>query len=106
MSCEPDDVLSLSLAGDGAYSQVERTLDGDPAVRGAYADRNLARTREGADELDAWLQAGDSSAGDPLVFDVLTPGYAYGLRLPGDRVVYAPPEQPDSSLDSIARDLE
>ncbi|MFC7057968.1 DUF7112 family protein [Halovenus salina] len=40
------------------------------------------------------------------MFDVLRTGYAYGLRRPGERVVYSPPEQPDSSLTDIARDLD
>lgn len=106
LSCETGDVVSLSLAGDQAYAEVETTLDGDPAVRGAFADRNLARSRNGEDEFDGWLQGTDATAGDPLVLDVLTPGYAYGLRFPGDRVVYVAPEKPDSSLQSIAQDLD
>jgi hypothetical protein len=106
LSCESGDVVSLSLAGDQAYAEVETTLDGEPAIRGAFPDRNLARNRDGRDEFDAWLRDAGASAGDPLVLDVLTTGYAYGLRLPGDRVVYAAPEQPDSSLQSIAKSLD
>jgi hypothetical protein len=106
LSCETGDVVSLSLAGDQAYAEVETTLDGEPAVRGAFADRNLARSRNGANEFDDWLQDAGAAAGDPLVLDVLTPEYAYGLRLPGDRVVYVAPEKPESSLQSIAQNLD
>jgi len=106
LSCESGDIVSLSLAGDQAYAEVETTLEGDPAIRGAFADRNLAKTRTGDDEFDAWLQGTDATAGDPLVLDVLTAGYAYGLRLPGDRVVYTAPEKPESSLQSIAQNLD
>jgi hypothetical protein len=46
------------------------------------------------------------SAGDPLLVDVATPGFAYGLCRPGERVVYRAADPPRSSLADIARDLD
>ena len=101
-----DDVVCLCFDGSVFYAQVETTLDGQPAIRRAAADQQLARTGDCEDALAAWLSDAGLSSGDPLLLDVLTPGWAYGLRLPGERVVYSPPEQPDDSLASIARDLD
>lgn len=106
LTCAVDDVVSVCFDGSSYYSQVSTTLDGEPALRGSFADRELARTRDGENELAAWLEDMGVSDGDPLLLDVLTPGYAYGLRRPGERVVYGPPEQPDSSLTAIARSLD
>jgi len=106
LSCSVDDVVSVSFDGGVHYAQITRTLDGDPAIRGAFPDRQLARTGDADNEFRAWLQAVGLSPGDPIVVDVLTDGHDYGLRLPGDRVVYEPPGEPDSSLAAIARGLD
>ncbi len=106
VSCDPGDVVSLSLSGDTAYAAVTTTLRGDPVVRTAFPTRHLARRdREGEDELACWLDRVSAGASDTLVLDVLTGGYAYGLREPGARVVYTPPDPPDQSLADIARNL-
>ena len=100
------DIVFLSLDGDGTYAQVESILEGEPVVRGAFANRRLARsTGEGEDRLTAWLEDCGLETGETVVLDVLTPGFAYGLREPGARVVYAPPDPPDSSLVDIASSL-
>jgi len=106
LSCAVDEVVGVCFDGSPHFARIGTTLDSQPALQDAYADRELARTRGGEDELGAWLEAAELSADDPLVLDVLTPGYAYGVRLPGERVVYGPPEQPDSSLTAIARSLD
>jgi len=106
LDCAVDDVVSLSLEGDARHAQVTAGLDGEPTIQGAFATPRLARTRgEGEDELRAWVDEHGLGAGDALVLDVLREGYAYGLRRPGERVVYSPPEPPDSTLSDIARDL-
>jgi hypothetical protein len=105
VSCGPDDRLCLSVSGTNLFTQVETTLDGEPVIRGAFETRRLARTREGTDRLGEWLDSVGLGDGDPLCLDVLTEGYAYGLREPGTRVVYAPPPEPNQSLDAIAQDL-
>jgi len=106
IDCDIEDVVSLSLEGDGVHAQVTAGLDGDPTIQDAYRTRRIARTKEGDDELRAWLDDHDLAEGDALVFDVLRTGYAFGLRRPGKRVVYSPPDPPDSSLADIARDLD
>jgi hypothetical protein len=106
LSCGPDEFVRLSIEGTQTHAKVVSTLRGDPAVRGAYANRRLARTREGANLLGDWLDEGGHGPGTTLVLDVLTEGYAYGLREPGERVVYEPVERPDSSLADIADSLE
>jgi hypothetical protein len=105
VSSDPGDVVVLSLSGDRAYAAVKTTLDDDPVVRGAFATRPLAPRGDGEDELARWLDRVGADAGDTLVLDVLVEGYAYGLREPGTRVVYAPPDPPDPSLADIAHNL-
>jgi len=106
LACAEDDVISVCFDGSPHFARISTTLDSAPAIQDAFIDRGLARTRDGEDELTPWMRESGLSAGDPLLLDVLTPGYAYGLRLPGERVVYGPPEQPDTSLTAIARSIE
>jgi hypothetical protein len=106
IDCDIEDIIYLSLEGDGVHAQVTAGLDGDLTIQDAYRTRQSARTKEGDDELRAWLDDHDLGKGDALVLDVLRTGYAFGLRRPGERVVYSPPEPPDSSLTDIARDLD
>ncbi|PSP15262.1 hypothetical protein BRC62_07850 [Halobacteriales archaeon QH_10_67_13] len=106
LGVEIGDGISLSLAGRRAHARVERTLEGEPALRGAFRTRRLARVEAPEAELLAeWLSETGLGPGDPIVLDILIEGYAYGLRPPGERVVYSPPEPPDSSLAEIADEL-
>lgn len=100
------DLISLSLGGKQYFSYIASTLDGMPAIRGAYPNRKLARQQEGRNSLQSWLAAADFRAGDAVVLDELRSGYAYGLREPGDRVIYEPPPAPDTSLAEIAESFE
>ena len=101
-----DDVVRLSLEGDAVHAAVAETLAGDLALRGAFDNARLARTDgEGEDRLHAWAADLGLETGDQLLLDVVTAGYAYGLRRPGQRVVYEAPDPPDSGLADIARDL-
>lgn len=106
LDCASGDFVRLTIDGTTTHAAVVSTLAGDTAVREAYANRSLARTGEGRDILGEWLAATDNGPGDTLVLDVLTEGYAYGLREPGQRVVYEPVEEPDSSLVDIAESLD
>jgi hypothetical protein len=102
-----DDVVRLSLAGDTYHTQINRSLDGERDLRGAFANARLARTDgEGNDALRPWLDAVGVSVGDPLLVDVVTARHEYGLRRPGQRVVYEPSDPPSSSLADIARDID
>ena len=96
------DLLRLSLEGEDAHARVTADLEGKPGLEGAYADRNLARSGDGENRLAAWVAEHDLSAGDALLLDVVTAGYQYGLRRPGERVVYRAVDAPDDGLSDIA----
>lgn len=104
----PGDVVRVSLEGEPYHARVRDSLAGDHDLRGAFANARLARESEGEGEnhLPAWLGSVGVGPGDPLLVDAVTPGYAYGLRRPGRRVVYEAPEPPTSSLADIARDID
>jgi hypothetical protein len=101
----PGAVLSLSLLGTQSYTQLAQTLAGAPALRSAFQTRRLARVEEPTAEdnrLADWIDGAGLAAGDRVVFDVLAAGHAYGLRAPGERVVYDSPARPDPALSDIA----
>lgn len=100
------DVISVSFDQESCHARVDRTLEGNRALRRAVRTRQQARTGDGTDLLAEWLDTAGLGGGDPLLLDVLTEGYAYGLRQPGARVVYQPPDRPDASLADIARNLD
>lgn len=101
------DLVRISLEGKTYHAQVAEALTGEPDVRGAFDDPRLARTDgEGENHLRSWAESVGISAGDPLVWDVVTPGFKVGLRRPGERVVYEATDAPDSSLADIARDID
>ncbi|WP_435067418.1 DUF7112 family protein [Haloplanus sp. C73] len=108
----PDDaieagtVVRLVLDGTEYHASVERDAEG-PLIRGAYDNRRLARTDgEGENRLVEWVRDTDRETGQSVDFDEVTPGYLYGVRVPGERAVYTITRQPDSSLSSIAEGLE
>lgn len=106
VACDENEFVRLVVGDQQTHAQVVSTLGGELAIRSAYANKRLARTTDGEDRLSEWLDDTDFGPGSTLVLDVLTEGYAYGLREPGGRVVYEPIEKPDSSLSSIADSLE
>ncbi len=99
------EVLYLSLEGVEAHAQVTTTLRDEPGLEGAYPDAQLARTGDGENRLVEWVDRHGLGAGDPLLFDVVTAGYQYGLRRPGERVVYDAVQAPDDDLSDIAEKL-
>jgi len=99
---DAEEALGLSLEGTATHAQVVTDLHGEPGVEGAYPDPQLARTGDGENRLTAWVDRHGLAAGDPLLLDVVTPGYQYGLRRPGERVVYEAVEAPDDGLSDIA----
>lgn len=103
----PGDVLRLSLEGETYHAQVVESFEGDREIRGAFDNAALARSDgEGENRLRTWVESVGLAVGDPLVVDVVTPGFKLGLRRPGERVVYAATDPPSSSLANIARDLD
>jgi len=107
LDCAVGDVIRLSLEGDRGHAEVTSDLSGEPEIRGVYANARLARSDgEGENALAAWVEEYGLLADDPFLIDVLTPGYAYGLRRPGERVVYRAVDPPDAGLADIARGLD
>lgn len=113
------DVIRLVLDGTEYHARVEakerrssesRTRSGDAGgrlIRGAFDNRRLARTDgEGENRLVEWIDGTDRETGRSVDFDEVTPGYLYGVRVPGRRAVYSITRQPDSSLSSIAEGLD
>jgi hypothetical protein len=100
-----EEVLRLSLEGVDAHAQVAANLRGEPGLEGAYPDAQLARTGNGENRLVEWVDRHGLGAGDPLLFDIVTAGYQYGLRRPGERVVYDAVQAPDDDLSDIAEKL-
>jgi hypothetical protein len=101
------DVIRLSLEGEEYHAQVTQSRDGGREVCGAFFDAQVARTDgEGQNYLTEWADDVGLAVGDPVVLDVITPGYKFGLRRPGERVVYEATDAPSSSLSDIARNLD
>jgi hypothetical protein len=76
-------------------------------LRGLYDNRRIAREdRDAPNRLVEWLDAADVEIGRMIACDEIESGFLYGLRKPGERVVYDATESPDSSLADIARDLD
>jgi hypothetical protein len=106
VSLTAGDTVRLVLDGDGYHARVEGDDEGT-LIRGAYDNRRLARTGgEGDNRLVEWVRGTDLETGRSVEFDEVTPGYLYGLRVPGTRAVYSVTEKPDSSLASIAENLD
>lgn len=105
LRCEDGDFVQLVIDGQQTHTEVVSTLGGEHAIRGGYANKRLARTKDGTNLFTQWLGNAGFGPGSTLVLDVLTNGYAYGLRVPGERIVYHPIEKPDSSLSDIAESL-
>jgi hypothetical protein len=101
------DVVRVSLEGETYHTRIVESLAGEPDIRGAFDNARLARTDgDGTDHFREWVAATGLSADDPILVDTVTPGFKYGLRRPGERVVYDATDSPDSSLADIARDLD
>lgn len=103
---EHGDLIRLSLEGTIAHARVEETIDGRPALDRAAENRRLARIGEGQNRLRQWTDETALSVGDPIVVDVVTADHAYGVRRPGERLIYEAPDPPADSLSRIAEDIE
>ncbi|MFB6308640.1 MAG: hypothetical protein ABEH35_04850 [Haloarculaceae archaeon] len=106
LSVSAGDVIRLVLDGEEYHARIDTDLDGEPVIDHAADNARLARERAGTNRLAAWLSATDREPGDSVDVDVVTRGYKYGVRTPGQRVVYTATDAPDSSLADIARDVD
>lgn len=103
-----DDVVRLVIDGTTRFARLERGFaDGVPRIADAHDTPEEARSPgDGPNRLAEWFESSDRSFGSSAAIDVIEPGFAYGLREPGDRAVYDAVEAPDSGLASIARRAE
>ena len=76
------------------------------AFLGAYDNARLAKERDGRERLAEWVEARGLEFGRSVLVDVVEPGEVYGLRAPGEDVVYEVERGPAESLRRIAEDLE
>ncbi|RLM90393.1 hypothetical protein D3D02_06445 [Halobellus sp. Atlit-38R] len=104
-AAEEGDVVRLLLDGITTYGRVVSDSTG-LLVRGSYDNERLAREpREGENRLVEWCDEHDRGPEDAVELDELDPGFCYGLREPGDRLVYDVPARPNESLQDIASSL-
>lgn len=101
-----DDVVRVALDGRTHHGRVDATLEGTPVLRRIADNRRLAREDAGENRLGEWVADADVTVGGTVHLDVITRGHEYGLRTPGDRVVYTATASPDDGLADIARDLD
>jgi hypothetical protein len=105
VAVDEGDVVRLLLDGATTHARVVSDSTG-LLVRGAYDNERLTREpREGQNRLVEWCTDHDRDPGDAVELDELDPGFCYGLRDPGERVVYDVPARPDQSLRDIASSL-
>lgn len=105
VAAEEGDVVRLLLDGVTTYARVVSDSTG-LLVRGSYDNERLAREpREGENRLVEWCDEHDRGPDDAVELDELDPGFCYGLRAPGDRLVYDVPARPNESLQDIASSL-
>jgi hypothetical protein len=95
----------LVLDGDTYHGRIESGEDG-VEINGAYDNARLARERDGEDRLEAWRRNAEIDHGRSVLVDVVEAGFLYGVREPGERVVYDAVESPDEGLAAIVRKFD
>lgn len=101
-------VVRVVLDGDERFMSVEQSLTGDGlSITGIYDSPQFAREpREGTDRVGPWADDHSVRVGGSVLIDIVEPEYLYGLRAPGETVVYDAREPPADSLSSIAESIE
>lgn len=100
------DLVRVVLDGDEYHGRIDSALDGRLVIRRAGANARLAREGEGTNHLARWVDDVGVRLGGSVHLDVVTTGHKYGLRSPGNRVVYTATDGASSSLADIARELD
>jgi len=102
VSIPAGEVFQISMSGNLYHGRFDSFADG-LRLLGVYQTPDVARDpAEGDDHLSSWLTDEGLTAGRSVHVDIIEPEYKYGLRPPGEQVVYTDPDPPDSSLQSIA----
>jgi hypothetical protein len=100
-------VVRLALDGTEYHALVERPLTGPGLeIRRASDSPDQARSGDGPNRLQDWIETGSARVGGSVLLDEVEPGFKYGLRAPGETAVYEATESPDRSLASIAEDVD
>ncbi|MGM0372602.1 MAG: DUF7112 family protein [Halobacteriota archaeon] len=106
LDVEPGSLIRLVLDGHEYRAPIEKRDDGTPVIRHAAETPRLARNRSaGENALVEWVEASGLEIGRSVEFDIVEPGYRYGLRKPGERATYES-GRPEDSLSSIAENLD
>lgn len=101
----PESPIRITIEGTQYHAPLASGADG-AVLGGAYASPRRARERDGTDHLAAWIDDRGIDFGRSVLLDVVVPGEQYGLRAPGEDVVYTVRQGPATDLRDIARDLE
>lgn len=102
----PGSVVRLVL-DETEYKVVpQASLDGTGLeIRGASDTAEGARNPGSSrNRFSDWIESQDLEAGRTVHLDIVTEGFRYGLRAPGETAIY-PAGGPTSSLQDIAEDL-
>ncbi|WP_158055400.1 DUF7112 family protein [Halorussus halophilus] len=105
----PTDEIVRVVADETEYrARFEAPLTGDTReIRGFYDSPRLARNPgDGENRLGEWATASNVEFGQSVLVDVVEEGFKYGVREPGQRVIYEATESPDSNLADIANELD
>ncbi len=100
----PESPIRIVIGGTEYHAPIVSGADG-VVLRGAYANARRARERDGTDHLAGWIDNRGIEFGRSVLVDVVVPGEEYGLRAPGDEVVYTVRQGPPTDLQDIAGDL-
>ncbi|PSQ51463.1 hypothetical protein BRD20_11065 [Halobacteriales archaeon SW_8_65_20] len=100
------EVVRIGTGDDTYFTRIELSLDDTIEIRGLYD--NARRAKEGDDEnhLPGWADDNGLDFGRTVHLDILEEGFFYGLRAPGERIVYRVPDHPDDGLADIAESVE
>jgi len=105
VAVDEGDIIRLLLDGRTTHARVVSDASG-LLLRGSYDNQRLSREPgDGENRLVEWCETHDRGPGDAVELDELDPGFCYGLRDPGERVVYDVPRRPNQSLSDIASKL-
>lgn len=102
------EIVRVVLDGSEGWARVDGAVGGDGLeLRGVYDTPDGAR-EPGSEpnRLTEWVDRAGLGPGRTAHLDVLSEGFRYGLRAPGERVVYETTDRPDESLAAIAERLD
>ena len=100
------EVVRIGTGNDTYFARVELAIDDTMEIRGLYDNARLAKEGDGENHLPAWADDNGLDFERTVHLDIVDEGFFYGLRAPGERVVYRVPDRPDDGLSDIAEGIE